>query len=294
VRPVINESDELTINGGRHPMIEQQLQSRQFVANDVRLANQKTQIVLLTAPNMAGKSVYLRQIGLIVLLAQMGSFVPAQSAVIGIIDRIFTRVGLTDFTLQGHSSFMVEMIETAHILHHASPRSLILLDEVGRGTSTADGLSIARSVIEYLHNHPDVTAKTLFATHYHELTDCETYLPRVKNFHLAVRETKGRVEYLHRVEAGRAEKSFGIHVAQLAGLPKPVIHRAEMLLNEYDSANQSNGHKPATIKTSRTNADAAVLLQAIIELDINSLSPVEALTRLYELQQSARHESDLK
>jgi DNA mismatch repair protein MutS len=294
VRPVINESDELTINGGRHPMIEQQLQSRQFVANDVHLANQKTQIVLLTAPNMAGKSVYLRQIGLIVLLAQMGSFVPAQSAVIGIIDRIFTRVGLTDFTLQGHSSFMVEMIETAHILHHASPRSLILLDEVGRGTSTADGLSIARSVIEYLHNHPDVTAKTLFATHYHELTDCETYLPRVKNFHLAVRETKGRVEYLHRVEAGRAEKSFGIHVAQLAGLPKPVIHRAEMLLNEYDSASQGNGHKPATIKTSRTNADAAVLLQAIIELDINSLSPVEALTRLYELQQSARHESDLK
>jgi DNA mismatch repair protein MutS len=294
VRPVINESDELTINGGRHPMIEQQLQSRQFVANDVRLANQKTQIVLLTAPNMAGKSVYLRQIGLIVLLAQMGSFVPAQSAVIGIIDRIFTRVGLTDFTLQGHSSFMVEMIETAHILHHASPRSLILLDEVGRGTSTADGLSIARSVIEYLHNHPDVTAKTLFATHYHELTDCETYLPRVKNFHLAVRETKGRVEYLHRVEAGRAEKSFGIHVAQLAGLPKPVIHRAEMLLNEYDSANQNNGHKPATIKTSRTNADATALLQAIIELDINSLSPVEALTRLYELQQSARHESDLK
>jgi DNA mismatch repair protein MutS len=290
VRPVINESDELTINGGRHPMIEQQLQSRQFVANDVRLANQKTQIVLLTAPNMAGKSVYLRQIGLIVLLAQMGSFVPAQSAVIGIIDRIFTRVGLTDFTLQGHSSFMVEMIETAHILHHASPRSLILLDEVGRGTSTADGLSIARSVIEYLHNHPDVTAKTLFATHYHELTDCETYLPRVKNFHLAVRETKGRVEYLHRVEAGRAEKSFGIHVAQLAGLPKPVIHRAEMLLNESDSANQSNGHKPAVVKTHRTSTEATALLQTIIELDINSLSPVEALTRLYELQQRARHE----
>ncbi|HZS07447.1 MAG TPA: DNA mismatch repair protein MutS [Blastocatellia bacterium] len=289
-RPELDDGDELLIVKGRHPMIEQRLESRQFAPNDTKLSNSGTQIMLLTAPNMAGKSVYLRQVALIVLLAQIGGFVPAESARVGLIDRIFTRVGLTDYTLQGHSSFMVEMIETAHILNHATPRSLVLLDEVGRGTSTADGLSIARSVIEYLHNHPGVSAKTLFATHYHELTDCADYLPRVRNFHLAVKETKGRVQYLHRVEPGRAEKSFGIHVALLAGLPKPVIHRAQVLLDEYDATNhhRKNVEQPRAPEGQQQSPESSLLSDLLMELDINALSPVEALTRLYELQQRAK------
>lgn len=297
IRPELSEDDELTISKGRHPMIELRLESetgrREFVANDTNLSQQGTRIMLLTAPNMAGKSVYLRQVALIVLLAQIGSFVPAEAAHIGIVDRIFTRVGLTDYTLQGHSSFMVEMIECAHILNHATPRSLVLLDEIGRGTSTADGLSIARAVIEYLHNHPQVSAKTLFATHYHELTDVADYLPRLRNFHLAVKETRGRVQYLHRVEPGRAEKSFGIHVAQLAGMPKPIIHRAQALLNEYN-----NGHGQLSSSAQSDNDRAAPatssLISELLKLDINSLSPVEALTRLYELQRQANELTEKK
>jgi DNA mismatch repair protein MutS len=209
VKPELNESDEIVIINGRHPMIERQDEDGcGFIPNDAYLSNNDAQIILLTAPNMAGKSVYLRQTALICLLAQIGSFVPAASAKISIVDRIFTRVGLHDYTLRGHSSFMVEMIETAQILNQASVRSLILLDEVGRGTSTADGLSIARSVIEYLHNNPRVAAKTLFATHYHELTHVADYLPRVRNFHLAVRELGDKVEYLHKVEPGREELRY--------------------------------------------------------------------------------------
>jgi DNA mismatch repair protein MutS len=236
---------------------------------------------------MAGKSVYLRQVALICLLAQIGSFVPAEQARLGLIDRIFTRVGLHDYALRGHSSFMVEMIETAHILHHATPRSLILLDEIGRGTSTADGLSIARSVVEYLHNQPRLSAKTLFATHYHELTACADYLPRVRNFHLAVRECNQRVQYLHRVEPGRAEKSFGLHVAQLAGLPKPVIHRAQELLNVYDSAANNHRRREVKEKPAAAVAELTALFETLINLDINELSPVEALTKLYDLQRRA-------
>jgi DNA mismatch repair protein MutS len=281
VRPTLTEGDELTIHKGRHPMIEQRLEGRAFVANDATLANQDTQIMLLTAPNMAGKSVYLRQVALIVILAQIGSFVPAEAATIGIVDRIFTRVGLTDFTLQGHSSFMVEMIEAAVILNAATPKSLILLDEVGRGTATADGLSIARSIVEYLHNHPKVAAKTMFATHYHELTDCANYLPRVRNYHLAVKEIGQHVEYLHRVEKGRAEKSFGIHVAEIAGLPKPVIRRARTLLHEHET----NGHVAAK---SPASAQSNWLTEALLNLDLNAMSPVEALTKLFELQMQIR------
>ncbi len=279
VKPELNEGDDITIIKGRHPMIEQRLETRQFVSNDSYLTNRGTQIMLLTAPNMAGKSVYLRQVALIVLLAQIGAFVPAEAATIGIIDRIFTRVGLTDFTLQGHSSFMVEMIETANILHNATPKSLILLDEVGRGTATADGLSIARSIVEYIHNQPRVAAKTMFATHYHELTDCAEYLPRVKNFHLAVKETGKRVEYLHRVEPGRAEKSFGLHVAEMAGLPKPVIRRAEKLLSEAEERTKQ--------PVKQAPVAARHPLHELLSLDINSLSPIEALTKLYELQKQA-------
>jgi DNA mismatch repair protein MutS len=286
-RPVLDDGDEIVILKGRHPVIEQSLEGRKFTPNDARLSSRDTQVMLLTAPNMAGKSVYLRQVALICLLAQVGSFVPAASAKIGLVDRIFTRIGLNDFTLRGHSSFMIEMIETAHILHHATPRSLVLLDEIGRGTSTADGLSIARAVIEYLHNQPRVAAKTLFATHYHELTECEDYLPRVRNFHLAVRERGGRVEYLHRVERGRAEKSFGLHVAKLAGMPRPVLGRAAELLDHYGSepprqrrkGKRAQGAEPAGFES---------LIRALIGIDINEMSPVEALTKLYELQKQAK------
>jgi DNA mismatch repair protein MutS len=288
VRPEITEDDEIVIVNGRHPMIEQMIEPRKFVPNDARLSNRGLQIMLLTAPNMAGKSVYLRQVALTCLLAQIGSFVPAQSAKVGIIDRIFTRIGLNDYTLKGHSSFMIEMIETAHILHHATPQSLVLLDEIGRGTSTADGLSIARAVIEYLHNQPRVAAKTLFATHYHELTTCSDYLPRVRNFHLAVRERNGKVQYLHKVEEGRAEKSFGIYVAQLAGLPKPVLRRAYELLNGHDSATAKSSAEAGEKKTGAIAEEARALMELLIALDVNELSPVEALTKLYELQQRAK------
>src|SRR5262245_405025 len=295
VRPELNEGGEIAISNGRHPMIEQRLSDsvdeaeRRFAPNDTRLSDAAsasgnsgggTQIMLLTAPNMAGKSVYLRQVALICLMAQIGAFVPAESAKLGVVDRIFTRVGLHDYTLRGHSSFMVEMIETAHILNQATERSLILLDEVGRGTSTADGLSIARAVIEFLHNNPRVAAKTLFATHYHELTDAADYLPRVRNFHLAVEEKGGEVRYLHKVEPGRAEKSFGIYVAQLAGLPKPVIRRATELLGNHNGA----AHAKARAKTAAPDVSVRAALEALAALDINQLSPVEALTKLYELQ----------
>jgi DNA mismatch repair protein MutS len=305
VRPELNEGGHIVISSGRHPMIEQRLSDsvdesgRRFAANDTRLSsagavNGNTdsgpQIMLLTAPNMAGKSVYLRQVALICLLAQVGAFVPAASAKIGVVDRIFTRVGSHDYTLRGHSSFMVEMIETAHILNQATGRSLILLDEVGRGTSTADGLSIARAVIEFLHNNPRVAARTLFATHYHELTDAADYLPRVRNFHLAVEEKGGEVRYLHKVEPGRAEKSFGIYVAQLAGLPKPVIRRATELLDNHNGAAERTSTMKAKNESPRGNpygnmdGNIKAALEALAALDINQLSPVEALTRLYELQ----------
>ncbi len=283
-RPDIDEGDEIVITLGRHPTIERMIESRKFTPNHTHLSNKDTQIMLLTAPNMAGKSVYMRQVALISLLAQAGSFVPAREAKLCLVDRIFTRIGLNDFTLRGHSSFMIEMIETAHILHHATPRSLILLDEIGRGTSTADGLSIARAVIEYIHNQPRLGAKTLFATHYHELTDAAEYLPRVKNFHLAVRERGGKVEYLHRVESGRAEKSFGLHVAELAGMPRPVLRRAKELLGEYEKTPREE----RTAKRSGAKGEWLTLFESILSLDVNEMSPVEAITRLYEMQRRAR------
>ncbi len=284
-RPELSDSDELTIIKGRHPMIEAMLEGRDFTPNDTNLDNHESQIMLLTAPNMAGKSVYLRQAALLCLLAQIGSFVPAEKAHIGIIDRIFTRIGLNDFTLRGHSSFMIEMIETAHILNHATPRSLILLDEIGRGTSTADGISIARAVIEYLHNQPRVSAKTLFATHYHELTNAEDYLPRVQNYRLAVKEEDGTVEYLYRVERGRAEKSFGIYVAHLAGLPKPVLRRASELLHQHNGNNKSDKNQQS-VKAMSTATEA--FFNTFRNLDVNEMSPVEALTKLYSLQSEAK------
>ena len=209
-----------SVRDGRHPVVERMLGEGTFVPNDIELSSGDAQVILLTGPNMAGKSTYLRQVALIVLMAQIGSFVPAAEARIGVVDRIFSRIGALDDIASGRSTFMVEMVETAAILHNATPRSLLIFDEIGRGTSTYDGMAIARAVVEFMHNRPDAAAKTLFATHYHELTELASFLPRVRNYNVAVAEEQGRVVFLHRILPGGADRSYGIHVAQLAGLPR--------------------------------------------------------------------------
>ena len=234
-RPKLTTDDVILISGGRHPVVEQSLAGENFIPNDTYLSNKDSQLIILTGPNMSGKSTYLRQVALIVLLAQIGSFVPADSATIGLVDRIFTRIGAQEDIASGQSTFMVEMIETANILNNATPRSLIILDEIGRGTSTYDGLSIAHAVAEYIHNHPRMGTKTIFATHYHELVELAGFLPRVKNFNVAVTEERGKVVFLRKVIPGGADKSYGIHVAQLAGLPRSVLHRAEEVLTQLES-----------------------------------------------------------
>jgi len=234
VRPELTTESEINIRQGRHPVVERSLLDVSFVPNDAFLCNDDAQLIVLTGPNMSGKSTYLRQVALIVLLAQIGSFVPAGSATIGVVDRIFTRIGAGEDIAAGQSTFMVEMVEAANILNNATPRSLIILDEIGRGTSTYDGLSIARAVAEYIHNYPRLGAKTLFATHYHEMVELASYLPRVKNFNVAVTEEGGEVTFLYRIVPGGVDKSYGIHVAQLAGLPKSVVHRAREVLTELE------------------------------------------------------------
>jgi DNA mismatch repair protein MutS len=250
---------------------------------------------------MSGKSTYLRQVALVVLLAQMGSFVPADSATIGLVDRIFTRIGAQEDLAAGQSTFMVEMVETANILNNATPRSLIILDEIGRGTSTYDGLSIAHAVAEYVHNHPRLGAKTLFATHYHELVELANYLPRVKNFNVAVTEEGGRVVFLRKVIPGGADKSYGIHVAQLAGLPRGVLHRAQEVLAELEGDHQPKPpgkpkgrgpHPPeALAQQLLLFGQSSPVVEEIIKLDMDSLTPLEALNKLYELQKKAREET---
>ena len=228
IRPVIADDDVLEIKGGRHPVIEQQMPiGEKYVANDVMLDTQNQQIVIITGPNMAGKSALLRQTALITLLAQIGSFVPAESAKIGLVDKIFTRVGASDNISMGESTFMVEMNEAADILNNLSSRSLVLFDELGRGTSTYDGISIAWAIVEYIHEHPKAKARTLFATHYHELNEMEKSFPRIKNYNVAVREDSGRVIFLRKLQRGGSEHSFGIHVAKLAGMPKSIVKRAD-------------------------------------------------------------------
>jgi len=256
--------------------------------------------MILTGPNMSGKSTYLRQVALIVLLAQIGSFVPADSASIGLVDRIFTRIGAQEDLAAGQSTFMVEMVETANILNNATSRSLIILDEIGRGTSTYDGLSIAHAVAEYIHSHPRLGAKTLFATHYHELVKLAGYLPRVKNCNVAVTEEGGRVVFLRKVIPGGADRSYGIHVAQLAGLPKSVLRRAEEVLAQLE-----NGHNQQMAKTrpgrwgqiSQTVAQQMHLfgrrppvIDELRQLDLDTLSPLEALNKLYELRRKAEED----
>ncbi|MFQ5860728.1 MAG: DNA mismatch repair protein MutS [Dehalococcoidia bacterium] len=296
VRPTLNEGEEVRIVAGRHPVVERALPPGTFVPNDTSLFNSQDQIIILTGPNMSGKSTYIRQVALIVLMAQMGSFVPADSATIGLVDRIFTRVGLQDDLATGQSTFMVEMVESAAILHQATPRSLVILDEIGRGTSTYDGLSIARAVAEYLHNSPRLGCKTLFATHYHELTDLARLLPRVRNYSVAVAEENGRVVFLHRIIPGGADKSYGVHVAQLAGLPPSVINRAWEVLRGLEA--DSRGIRPGGRRRARRRDDTGMqmsllgvppaVVEELLRLDITNMTPVEAISKLYELQQRAR------
>jgi DNA mismatch repair protein MutS len=294
VRPGLTAEDAITIKGGRHPVVERSLSGDGFVPNDTYLCNKDTQLIILTGPNMSGKSTYLKQVALIVLLAQIGSFVPVDAATIGIVDRIFTRIGAQEDLAAGQSTFMVEMVEAANILNNASPKSLIILDEIGRGTSTYDGLSIAWAVAEFIHNHPRLRAKTLFATHYHELVELASFLPRVKNFNVAVTEEEGKVIFLRKVVPGGADKSYGIHVAQLAGLPASVVHRAqEVLAGLEGSQPRQKQHKAIRPKKEPTQqlplfGDKSPLIGEISQLDIDSMSPLEAITRLYELKRRAR------
>ena len=300
IQPEIDDSDRIEIHDGRHPVVERLLPPGEaFIPNDILLDNHTNQILIITGPNMAGKSTYLRQIALIVLMAQMGSNIPARSAKIGLVDKIFTRVGASDNLAGGESTFLMEMNETANILNNATPRSLIVLDEIGRGTSTFDGLSIAWGVTEYLHNTPHVAAKTLFATHYHELTELELILPRVKNYNIAVKEWGEKIVFLRKIVAGGCDHSYGIHVAQLAGLPVSVIERAKEVLQNLEAEELTPNHTPrlAAKRSAKNNrqldifANQESLIRKELEkIDINNTTPLEAMQLLHNLI-SLLHES---
>ena len=292
---MIQDDDVLDIKQGRHPVIEKELPvGEQYIANDVYLDTEKQQIIIITGPNMAGKSALLRQTALITLMAQIGCFVPAESAHIGLVDKIFTRVGASDNISMGESTFMVEMNEAANILNNISSRSLVLFDELGRGTSTYDGISIAWAIVEYIHENKKGRARTLFATHYHELNEMEKLYPRVKNYNVSVREVDQKVIFLRKLERGGSEHSFGIHVAKLAGMPKSIVSRANTILKELESANSkdvmknSRGAKQVMqadngVQLSFFQLDDPVLCQIrdeILHLDINNLTPMEALNKL--------------
>jgi DNA mismatch repair protein MutS len=284
VRPEVDAGNELEIHEGRHPVVEQLLDGRRYIPNDVIFESGEI-VRVITGPNMSGKSTYLRQTALIALMAQIGSFVPADAAKIGLVDRIFTRIGAQDEIHAGQSTFMVEMIEAANILHHATSRSLLILDEIGRGTSTYDGLSIAWGMIEYIHNHPHLRAKTLFATHYHELTQLAELLPGVRNYNVAVSEADNKVVFLHKIVPGGADRSYGIHVAQLAGLPGPVIQRANEIMAELEkTSGRAVKIDPHAAQQAMLFPESSPLLNELKELDINSLSPIEALNKLFEWQ----------
>jgi DNA mismatch repair protein MutS len=288
IRPELVEDDILDIRDGRHPVVEEYLLGKQFVPNDTNFESGE-KIRIITGPNMSGKSTYLRQVALIALMAQMGSFVPASSAKLGITDRIFTRIGAQDEIHAGQSTFMVEMVEAANILHHATPRSLLILDEIGRGTSTYDGLSIAWAVVEYIHNHPKIRARTLFATHYHELTQLSETLPGVRNYNVAVSDEGGQVVFLHKIIPGGADRSYGIHVAELAGLPRPVINRAQEILSHLETeSREMRTHKGIMIQQLSFFPETNPLLEDLENLEIDALSPLEALNKLYEWQQLLR------
>ena len=313
VRPKLDKGKRIDIRAGRHPVIETLMPvGEEYIPNDVMLDSDKQQIMMITGPNMSGKSALLRQTALIILMAQMGSFVPASSARIGVVDKIFTRVGASDNISQGESTFMVEMLESASILNNISDRSIVLLDEIGRGTSTYDGISIAWAMVEYLHNHPTARAKTLFATHYHELNEMEHTCPRVKNFHVTVKEVSNRIIFLRKLEEGGTEHSFGIHVARMAGMPLSVVSRADEILRNLEQTYGNNeiaqsrslkdrgrklnaqsvreaaeGGDSPSVQLSMFRLDDPVLVQIrdqIKDLDVNSLTPIEALNKLNEIK----------
>ena len=304
VRPQIDgESAMLDISQGRHPVIETQLPvGERYVPNDIRLDNEQQQIIIITGPNMAGKSALLRQTALMVIMAQIGCFVPADKAFIGLVDKVFTRVGASDNISLGESTFMVEMTEAANILNNVSPRSLVLFDELGRGTSTYDGISIAWAIVEYLHEQPRAQARTLFATHYHELNEMEKNFKRIKNYNVSVKEVDGKVVFLRKLERGGSEHSFGIHVARIAGMPKSVVRRAETILQQLENDNAQVGSvaKPSVEHIAGTRSgmqlsffqlDDPVLCQVrdeILQLDINSLTPIEALNKLNDIKKIVR------
>jgi len=285
VRPSVVPEDVMEIEGGRHPVVEHTLTGgKRFIPNNTNFEDGE-RLRIITGPNMSGKSTFLRQVALIVLMAQMGSFVPAESAKIGLVDRIFTRIGAQDEIHAGQSTFMVEMVETANILNHATNRSLVILDEIGRGTSTYDGVSIAWAMVEYIHNHPDLRSKTLFATHYHELTELSDLLPGVRNYNVAVSEADGEVVFLHKIIPGGADKSYGIHVAKLAGLPSPVIQRADEILQQLEeSSGRAVKIDPNVPKQMNLFPETNPLLDELKKIDLNSISPLDAINRLYEWQ----------
>ena len=302
IRPVIEDNDVLDIRQGRHPVIEKQLPiGEKYIANDVMLDSASQQIIIITGPNMAGKSALLRQTALITLLAQIGSFVPAGSAHIGLVDKIFTRVGASDNISVGESTFMVEMNEAADILNNVSSRSLVLFDELGRGTSTYDGISIAWAIVEYIHEHPKAKARTLFATHYHELNEMEKSFKRIKNYNVSVKEVDNKVIFLRKLERGGSEHSFGIHVAKMAGMPKSIVKRANTILKQLESDNRQQGisGKPLTevsenrsgMQLSFFQLDDPILCQIrdeILNLDVNNLTPIEALNKLNDIKKIVR------
>ena len=292
VQPEVVNEDVLDIRQGRHPVVEMMLSSERFVPNDANFASEE-RIRIITGPNMSGKSTFLRQVALIVLMAQIGSFVPAESARIGLVDRIFTRIGAQDEIYAGQSTFMVEMVEMANILHHATNRSLLILDEIGRGTSTYDGVSIAWAVVEFIHNHPNLRSKTLFATHYHELTQLAELLPGVSNYNVAVSEAANQVVFLHTIVPGGADRSYGIHVGQLAGLPGPVVQRASEILQQLEaSAGKAVRIDPQAPQQMALFPDTNPLLAELDRLDMNTLSPIEALNKLYEWQRKYLRDDD--
>jgi DNA mismatch repair protein MutS len=307
IRPVVADDDVLDIRQGRHPVIEKQLPlGEKYIANDVYLDTEEQQIIIITGPNMAGKSALLRQTALITLMTQIGCFVPAESAHIGLVDKIFTRVGASDNISVGESTFMVEMNEAADILNNLSPRSLVLFDELGRGTSTYDGISIAWAIVEHIHEHKRARARTLFATHYHELNDMEAQFKRIKNYNVTVKEVDNKVIFLRKLERGGSEHSFGIHVAKMAGMPKTIVKRADEILHQLEAENRQEGISAQNIHTkSKSNAtaqqdgvqlsffqlDDPVLCQIrdeILNLDVNNLTPIEALNKLNDIKKIVR------
>jgi DNA mismatch repair protein MutS len=293
-KPKIADADSLEIKDGRHPVIEKQLPiGEDYVPNDIYLDNDNQQIIIITGPNMAGKSALLRQTALIVLMAQMGSFVPASYARIGIIDKVFTRVGASDNLAKGESTFMVEMTETASILNNLSDRSLVLMDEIGRGTSTYDGISIAWSIVEFLHNNPKSRAKTLFATHYHELNQLADDFPKIKNFNVSVKEVGNKVIFMRKLKEGGSEHSFGIHVAQMAGMPNPIVLRASEIMVHLEKDKDLNDQKEKMKDLPKNNYQLSLFeidpkykeaKQMLDSIDINTISPIEALIRLNEIK----------